>query len=236
MLIGCDKLANSLLEALKKCGFIDENGKVHNWNEHNGYHESYSERAKKAAAARYACPPPDESKFVCDPPLASPPNPETVEGEGKGKEKESGVGMLQATKLSMPAKSRASCEEIVKAFCLELGLPETDGEWFFAKCEGCGWTNSGKPIKDWKATLRAWKAQGYVPSMKSKTNGHAVINGLSGADKVSFNNELERINAKIHELNVQYGGHQTWDARDITLSNNLKARRREIKEKLGVKY
>ena len=42
--------AQAMLEALKKCGFIDESGMIHGWGEHNGYHETYSIRAKKAAA------------------------------------------------------------------------------------------------------------------------------------------------------------------------------------------
>ena len=52
-LIGCQKYATSMLQALKDCGFVDENGFIHDWSEHNGYHERYSERAKKAAAARW---------------------------------------------------------------------------------------------------------------------------------------------------------------------------------------
>ena len=51
--------------------------------------------------------------------------------------------------------------------CRQIGLFPRDAEYFFSKCEGNGWTNGGKPIKDWKATLRAWKAQGYLPSQKT---------------------------------------------------------------------
>ena len=52
--LGCSKYANTMLVALKKCGFVDESGMIHDWNQHNGYHEKYADRAKKAAAARWS--------------------------------------------------------------------------------------------------------------------------------------------------------------------------------------
>lgn len=63
------------------------------------------------------------------------------------------------------SKSKGTYEEVAE-FCKSIGLPVTDAEYFFNKCEGCGWTNGGKPIKDWRATIRSWKAAGYMPSCK----------------------------------------------------------------------
>jgi len=54
MLVGCFEHASSMLRALKSCGFIDDDGTVHGWEEHNGYHQSYAIRAKAAADARWA--------------------------------------------------------------------------------------------------------------------------------------------------------------------------------------
>ena len=45
--------AISITLALKQCGFIDSNGMIHDWFNHNGYHASYSERAKLAASTRW---------------------------------------------------------------------------------------------------------------------------------------------------------------------------------------
>lgn len=53
VLVGYSKDAIIMLQALKDCGFIDLDGMIHGWLEHNGYHQKYSERAKKAAAARW---------------------------------------------------------------------------------------------------------------------------------------------------------------------------------------
>jgi len=54
----------------------------------------------------------------------------------------------------------------VCSFCLEIGLPGSDGDYCFHKWQSNDWTNGGKPIRDWKATIRAWKAAGYLPSQK----------------------------------------------------------------------
>lgn len=52
MLVGYSKDATSMLEALHKAGFMHE-GRIHGWEEHNGFHQTFSERAKNAASARW---------------------------------------------------------------------------------------------------------------------------------------------------------------------------------------
>jgi hypothetical protein len=69
------------------------------------------------------------------------------------------------------AKGKPDQAEI-EAFCESIGLPKSDGEVVFNKWQGNGWVNGGKPIKDWKATIRAWKGQGYMPSQKGKNETH----------------------------------------------------------------
>lgn len=86
--------------------------------------------------------------------------------------KEGGTGETQRELIPKPSKAKGTLEE-VKAFCKELNLPESDATWFFYKCEGTGWTNGGHPIKDWKATIRAWRAALYLPSQKADRNGHS---------------------------------------------------------------
>lgn len=53
-LIGCYKHEEALLQALKTVGYVDQDGKIHDWAEHNGYHSMHHKRAKSAAAARWA--------------------------------------------------------------------------------------------------------------------------------------------------------------------------------------
>lgn len=54
-LLGYNGDASSMLQALLQAGFLDDSPlRVHDWEEHNGYHKVFAERAKKAAAARWA--------------------------------------------------------------------------------------------------------------------------------------------------------------------------------------
>lgn len=69
------------------------------------------------------------------------------------------------------ANGKRGTREEMDAFFLELKLPKSDAEWFFFKCEGNGWKNGGKPILNWKATVRSWKSGGYLPSQKLLPNG-----------------------------------------------------------------
>jgi hypothetical protein len=83
-------------------------------------------------------------------------------GNGNGKE-ERGAGGRN--------KNATATREEVDAFMAELSLPPSDAEWFFNKCVANGWTNKGEPIKDWRATIRSWKAVNYLPSQKQQQNG-----------------------------------------------------------------
>lgn len=83
-------------------------------------------------------------------------------------------GKLAGTKGGLTTQSTQSTQKLerptlddVKAFSVEIGLPESDGESRFYSWEANEWTNKGKPVKDWKATIRAWKAAGYMPSQKN---------------------------------------------------------------------
>lgn len=53
-LIGYQGDATSMHQALIKSGYLDACGMVHDWEEHNGYHVTFSVRAKAAAAARWS--------------------------------------------------------------------------------------------------------------------------------------------------------------------------------------
>ena len=69
----------------------------------------------------------------------------------------------------------ASCLEEVREFAKGEGVSESDADWFFYKCEGNGWTNAGKKIRDWKATFRSWHKARYLPSQKQGVNGQRPL-------------------------------------------------------------
>lgn len=72
-----------------------------------------------------------------------------------------------AANVNPKKKARGSQSEM-EAFAIEIELPASDGEYFFHKMQSTDWKVGGKPIKDWKATIRAWKAGGYLPSQKQQ--------------------------------------------------------------------
>ena len=61
------------------------------------------------------------------------------------------------------AKKPCNEQEVVD-YCKSIGIP--DGAYLWDKWTGNGFQNGGKIIKDWKATIRSWKAAGYLPSQK----------------------------------------------------------------------
>lgn len=63
-------------------------------------------------------------------------------------------------------KARCTLDE-AKAYCIELNLPSSDGEFLFNKWEGNGWKSGSNSIKDWKAQVRTFKNGGWLPSQKS---------------------------------------------------------------------
>jgi hypothetical protein len=131
-------------------------------------------------------------------------------------------------------KSRGTLNQ-VKAYCLSQGLTQEDGEWFFFKCEGCGWKNNGKAIVDWQATVGAWKRVGNIfPSHKSTAlNGHSK--NISQAEMVLRQKELEDCQKQINSLRNSYESHQSWDQQDKQRYAVLAGRRTELKSLLGIK-
>jgi hypothetical protein len=71
-------------------------------------------------------------------------------------------------------KGRATLDEVVRFCCTEISPPlsQADAEWFFHKCEGCGWKNNGRAILDWKATIRAWNTIKIFPSQKQSSSSY----------------------------------------------------------------
>jgi hypothetical protein len=63
-------------------------------------------------------------------------------------------------------KRKPACLKDVLDFVRVVGLPETDGHYFWSHWEGNGFTNDGKSMRDWKATIRSWKHAGHCPSQK----------------------------------------------------------------------
>ena len=60
-----------------------------------------------------------------------------------------------------------------EAYCQEKQIERSDKIYLWNHWKENNWTNGGKPILDWKRTIVAWKAAGYLPSQKSFKNPDA---------------------------------------------------------------
>jgi len=79
--------------------------------------------------------------------------------------------ILDQTIIHPRAKARGTLTQL-KEFAIKLGLPDSDGEACFHKWEGNGWKNNGKSIISWESTMRSWKANKYMPSLKGENGKH----------------------------------------------------------------
>jgi hypothetical protein len=161
-----------------------------------------------------------------------------------------GKQMLRAVRLSQRILKRLEVPELpgmaekptqfekptldqVQCFCAMVNVSRADAEWFWHKCEGCGWKNSGKAIVDWKATIRAWKLACYFPNQRAARvwgNGEA----LTGADKMIFQKEFERVEASIRTIKMGQEGLRGLSAADCEQLKAMHARRTELRKLLGV--
>lgn len=66
-----------------------------------------------------------------------------------------------------PDRRKASSLEEVANYCKELGdLYPRDASYLWNHWQENGWTNGGKAIRDWKATIRKWRDANHLPTQK----------------------------------------------------------------------
>jgi hypothetical protein len=63
-------------------------------------------------------------------------------------------------------EQRPESEAEVIAYILTLGHQEEDGKYMWAHWKSNDFTNAGRPICDWKAAIKSWACQGFLPSQK----------------------------------------------------------------------
>jgi hypothetical protein len=69
-----------------------------------------------------------------------------------------------------PSKGKGTQAEL-EAYAIELGLPASDGTAMFDHWTANGWRNGSSASKCWKAGMRKWKSQGWMPSQKGGQRG-----------------------------------------------------------------
>lgn len=155
-------------------------------------------------------------------------------------ETERGV-FLHANTTAQPENSRLlgtsqmttppDLEEIF-AYCREIGLPVEEGQKFFDHFESNGWKVGGKaPMKNWKAALRTWKSR-HIPI----PNGTVPSGGAdpTTSERIQMGKEYERVIERLRVLRSTYGEMQTWTDGDVKERSLLIARKKHLKEVLGI--
>lgn len=144
IVIGYSGDAQAMLQAMLQAGFLEsEPLRIHGWEEHNSYHSTFAERAKKAAEARWA--------------KSRPPTPPEKTGkERKGKEASIASSIAQAS-----TSNATSINPTLDAVLLQgakIGLPEAESQKFFNYYESNGWKVGRNPMKSWTAAMTNWRA------------------------------------------------------------------------------
>jgi hypothetical protein len=111
---------------------------------------------------------PDMSQNVRDMSHDVPETLHIAEADSEA-DSESDINLIHTSTKKQTKTNRKGTESDLMTYATEIGLPASDGATCYAKWEGNGWTNGGKAIKCWKATMRSWKLQHYMPSQKGQT-------------------------------------------------------------------
>lgn len=239
MLIGCPKHAASMLQALQSSGFVDSDGKIHDWEHHNGYHESYSKRAKDAANARWAKEREKKEK--------NQKKEEELKKEESGNRKvetsnasrmlvasdstETSSVSNPATKTpSEPQKTQGdgNASEIkpsrkrstpmpiptieeLKLHAAKIGLPETEAYKFHGYYESNGWRVGKNPMKSWVGAIANWKGN-YDERRTNTTSGpNSRGPGAHGNPRNAGIAGFDEWNRDFQARAVGDGQHGPWD-------------------------
>ena len=145
ILIGAVKHPSSIRQALIVAGYMDKDGKLHDWMDHNGYHASFAARAKVASDARW-------------------------KGKDKTrKDKKGGKDSLTDACSILGASFIHPSPIEVAEYGRSIGFT-IDGQGFLDFYESKGWMIGKNKMKDWKAAVRTWKTRRAQEQGQSKVD------------------------------------------------------------------
>lgn len=81
-----------------------------------------------------------------------------------------------SSSTSVSKRKAENLDEVLR-YSRETGISDSDATAFFDSMEAGGWTRGGKALKDWKAHLRSYKANGFLASQRNSRNGHRQKEG-----------------------------------------------------------
>lgn len=209
LLVGYLGDAQGMLEALQQASFMDDM-KLHDWEEHNGYHAVFADRARKAAAARWK----DHT----------PSTPPQKRQERKGKEK-SKHRLSNATSIPNgmpPAAAGAQTSDDRRLFA---EVDEFIALWSAAyfKTNGEKYLLTGK--KD-KVAVRhllqhSGKSQPDIMRVAEAAWKHNGFFSKSAASLSGFDSKFNEIRSELNDLHKKGG--KNGDRPQKTPVNNIDA-------------
>lgn len=123
----------------------------------------------------------------------------------------------------------------VKRAAITIDLPEREAIRFFNFYDSKGWMIGKNRMVSFVGALSNWK---LTWEDRGGGNGGSSKGGepppLSGADKMIYQKEYERIVARMQTIRNSYGEMQTWSASDKQEYGRLSKRKIELKNLLGV--
>ena len=185
LLLGYPSNAQAMLQALQQAGFL-EGMKIHDWQEHNGYHSTFSNRARTAANARWDKEKRKESN--------KEKRKERIRKDKKGKEASIATSINPSTDAAYLADFSPKMRETFDAWIsFRKGL--------------------GKKPKDWDAMFKKqveW-LKPFGEAMAIQILAQSIRNGWQGLFELKTNQQnglwqspAERRQAEIDQANREY--------------------------------
>jgi len=194
------------LKAVHWCDFDNNTERVWltNFDAHNG--ESAKKRAlKNKRQARWREGKTGVSKGSDRPQNSVDGNASTKASTREEKRREDSNTLTLSGESVKKRKSKtcAETEEAVCDYCESIGQPRSDGLAMWNHWEGNGHTNGGKAMKDWRAVIWSWKANGYLASQKS---GNVSGNANTPANKGKLKPSLFMLKQQREEYRTELEG------------------------------
>ena len=128
----------------------------------------------------------------------------------------------------------------VKRAAAAIDLPEREAIRFFNFYDSKGWLVGCNRMVSFTGALANWKMswedRGGANGKPAGGSGGGAksVEPLSGADKMIYQKEYERIVARMQLIRAGYAEMQSWSKRDKEDFERLRARRTELKKLLGL--
>lgn len=91
---------------------------------------------------------------------------------------------------SVKASKAIGTIEELKAYAIEIGLPESDGESMFLRWEENGWMNGKNKVKCWRSGIKRWKINGWLPSQKAPSRPESYDLAVEHGAEIGVSKEV----------------------------------------------